>query len=420
MRRPLWSSRKHLLVILSIVLIAITGSSLRGSVSDRAGASPLVPLYSCGGDGYDNCHGIVGWEGGSYGGITTVRVREMTQTGTSPNNFIRNKLWLAGGCCTGGGFLEVGYGTRYVSGSGQHNEYFWATQHQGSSYDYTSFDDVSSQELGGYTFLAIGRVAGTNNYRIDVSRGVNPDYYDYDYNHAMSPYYIVIGTQLSGSGGANMDDGYAITWGDNARLDSSWDPTFQTVDNAPSTVRPGPIDSEWIFWPSESETGGLFTTLCCATDSQPSRLAPEPTPPWLYTEPRTYGVPKGVAAISPTILNTSVSGAGFTRQDVENYVNRDLESNGGAGMIEHVDPFHRPTLTTIDFLVHKDLLARYDHLKRLRQADDTLLCYVELSGIFNMPGSPVSEGETGCTKAYSIYDATTGNQLRYGVFGCGK
>jgi hypothetical protein len=158
---------------------------------------------------------------------------------------------------------------------------------------------------------------------------------------------------------------------------------------------------------------GKKATVISAHD--PNALPPHVPAEYRY---RTPDVAVGVEAIRPVISNPLPNQPAFSRFDVELYINRSIALTGGAGLVHGIDPSVPVTITSIEFLVAQDVNSRL-HGSKVGQPDNTLLCLVELAGRFSSPGAPGIAGLQGCSKAFVVYHATTGNKLMH-VIDCGN
>lgn len=230
----------------------------------------LNPEYSCGGYGYNNCHGTTGWgvPSGTAGAGNTILVRPLQMTctavGCQRDNFIANKLWLTG--TPGNSFIEVGYRTEVVGGLDDISPervaavYFWADQRPAyPSYAYHVIAEVPPIDHHRQAHLSIIKDFGYADEWDVYITSFSRYSLDRSTDNTMASTVMVYGTQLSGTTGANMIEGQHFT--NNSWRDSGGFWHLQSVDGGLSQNN-GPITRGWIVRPSVSP-GGDFFTRCC-------------------------------------------------------------------------------------------------------------------------------------------------------------
>ncbi len=122
--------------------------------------------------------------------------------------------------------------------------------------------------------------------------------------------------------------------------------------------------------------------------------------------------PEGIPALQPSIKGAGPGMPAFTEADVMQY--HKANHLDGVGRYQSLI---QPSIIKIEFLTEAQLKARIPSLS-LTSPDDRLLCYVQYSGKFFLPGRPgyppVTPARTS-DRATEIFDAHTGNQLLQGV-----
>lgn len=161
--------------------------------------------------------------------------------------------------------------------------------------------------------------------------------------------------------------------------------------------RPVAVAPATAYQPSADLTATLPISVPADTPEDPNK--PE----------TALHLPTGGAAIKPTIHNPGAGMPAFTTADVERYITAAGTDLYLGRRIHIVSP---PKISKIEFLTERDLKLRPGGTGS-GLSDDALLCYVELSGTFelNNPMGPVETFHTGVI----VFNAQTGNIMTAGA-----
>lgn len=129
--------------------------------------------------------------------------------------------------------------------------------------------------------------------------------------------------------------------------------------------------------------------------------------------PRVAGAP----AVRPSIPNAGPGQAAFTTDDVKRYFDEGQARRNGVNGIADYASDAPVSIAKIEFLTLRELQAKHPYIEP-NLPGDTLLCYVQYKGEFQMldvsQGGKVSK-TTVLPYAFEVLDAQTGNQYMYGV-----
>ena len=150
-----------------------------------------------------------------------------------------------------------------------------------------------------------------------------------------------------------------------------------------------------------------------ATEATPSVPAADHRglkPPFMEDgTPGPIMTPQGMPGIQPSIIGAQPNTPSFTVDDVMRYHN----ANNALGVGGYASTV-APTILKIEFLTERELRGR-SPMATSGLPDDTLLCYVQYSGNFLLPGRPGVTESKYYTRAAEVFNARTGNRMVVGV-----
>jgi len=300
-------------------------------------------------------------------------------------------------------WVEVGYYND--PGDGHTESYFWADERPGSPFYQHFIANIPAGDYNVPALFEISQTCGTSCWNVSIY--ATREYYEAEStNNSMNPTgqnsYIQIGMELAGSN-SNAASSNPAYFTQNAwynASNASW--YFQTNSGIPGElISYAPPWIRQVTAPANGNSGGLYLTSCCT--SEKTRTSPVINEPSVHSnvQANTSGIP----ALTPQVRQRN--GAMFDTTLVSSYV---LTHPMPRTLRQEV-----PTKTAIQKIVYaksQDISKLLDG-ENLGVPNDTVLCYVQMSGTFvfpSLPGVPDMVYHQGV----EVFDATTGNLLLAG------